>query len=309
MAFQWSVIQMRVFVTWILLHRQQQKGHFNVLTQVILGMVTIKMAAEVNLLRERWDLDHTALALAIIIDINSGERCWTSVICRPFQRQPGAVSIRGASLFAPSGADALTSPGQDGKPDEGFSSADLSLQHGSPLPPTRSMINPTEHQRLLSPLTLSFVSPFTLPPYLLPGHFVPVYFQICFPFSPRKSRYWVSVSSHYCLLTQPPCLSVRAHSYLRVLSHFFLLIAFPLHPDFTFTLFCLLVLSPGPRWFLSILATDAFISHHHRAVCHPQLTADSSAAFGGWGLNKSTYISLLHFLPLITSSDGKETHR
>lgn len=160
--------------------------------------------------------DHTALALVIIIDINSGERSWTLVICRPFQRQPWALSIRGASLFTPSGADALTSPGQDGKPDEGFSSADLSLQHGSPLPPTRSMINPTEHQRLLSPLTLSFISPFTLPPYLLPGHFVPVYFQICFPFLPRKSRYWVSVSSHYCLLTQPPCLSVRAHSYLCV---------------------------------------------------------------------------------------------
>lgn len=174
--------------------------------------------------------DHTALALVIIIDINSGERSWTLVICRPFQRQPWALSIRGASLFTPSGADALTSPGQDGKPDEGFSSADLSLQHGSPLPPTRSMINPTEHQRLLSPLTLSFISPFTLPPYLLPGHFAPVYFQICFPFLPRKSRYWVSVSSHYCLLTQPPCLSVRAHSYLCVLSHFFLLIPLPPSP-------------------------------------------------------------------------------
>lgn len=45
--------------------------------------------------------DHTALALVIIIDINSGERSWTLVICRPFQRQPWALSIRGASLSSP----------------------------------------------------------------------------------------------------------------------------------------------------------------------------------------------------------------
>lgn len=66
------------------------------------------------------------------------------------------------SPFSPSGDDALTSTGQDGKPDEGFSSADLSLQQGSPLPPTRSMINPTDVNvsclLSLSPHRLSFHS-------------------------------------------------------------------------------------------------------------------------------------------------------
>lgn len=61
------------------------------------------------------------------------------------------LTFAGRLPASPPGADALTSAGQGGKPDEGFSSADLSLQHGSLLPPTRSMINPAARQRLLSP--------------------------------------------------------------------------------------------------------------------------------------------------------------
>lgn len=41
--------------------RAATKGYFNVLTQVILCMVTIK-PADSNLLRERWDFEITLLS-------------------------------------------------------------------------------------------------------------------------------------------------------------------------------------------------------------------------------------------------------
>lgn len=141
------------------------------------------------------------------------------------------------------------------------------------------MINPAKRQRLLSPLTLPFIFPFTLPPYL--GRHI--LFPFVFPFVSHlhhlKGSYWLSVSSHYCPLTLPPCLSVSARSDLSLLSPPPPLAFFSLHPDFTFLLFFLLILSPHLHWYPTILAADTFISHHYPTVCHLRLTADSSVVF------------------------------
>lgn len=175
---------------------------------------------------ELWD--HTVLALVIIIDINSGERSWTRSHTSAISKTASSgFNIRLASPFSPSGADALTSTGQDGKPDEIFSCADLSLQQGSVLPPTRSMINPHQRQHLLSPLTLPFI--FSFHSVTTPGP------SILFPFvSP-----FVSCLGHLkavidCLLVHITALPPRRRYQHRVplsslrlisglLSHVFLL--------------------------------------------------------------------------------------
>lgn len=104
----------------------------------------------------------------------------------------------------------MTSAGQDGVPDEGFSSAGLSLQQGSPLPPTRSVINPTKHQHLLSLLPLPFSSlPFALPLYLriAAASSLPFAPSVCFSSSlPPQQPHSLSVSSHHCPPVLPACL-------------------------------------------------------------------------------------------------------
>lgn len=80
-------------------------------------------------------------------------------------------------LSSPSGADALTVAAaaaargwweQDSEPDEGSGSAAPSLQHGSALPLTRSMINPADvNVSSLPSLHLSFFPKAELP-FLLP---------------------------------------------------------------------------------------------------------------------------------------------
>lgn len=82
-------------------------------------------------------------------------------------------------LSSPSGADALTAAaaakgeedgrGQDSEPDEGSGSAAPSLQPGSALPLTRSMINPADVDvSSLPSLHLSFFFPKAKLPFLLP---------------------------------------------------------------------------------------------------------------------------------------------
>lgn len=151
------------------------------------------------------------------------------------------------SPFSPSGDDALTSTGQDGKPDEGFSSADLSLQQGSPFPPTRSMINPTDVNvsclLSLSPHRLSFHSATISRPS--------TFCSLLFLHVSHLCHLKVVAD---CLLVHVTTLPPSRRACLSVLpvisvccptsyscSFFF---SFP-HPDFTFMLFSLLV--PSPR--------------------------------------------------------------
>lgn len=254
--------------------------------------------------------DHTALALVIIIDINSGERSWTLVICRPFQRQPWALSIRGASLSSP--LLELMLWRLQGR------TASLMRVLAQQTCHSNTALLFLRHAQWLTPPNINVSCLLSLSPSFLPSLSRHICSQdILSPFIFRFASHFChgkavieSLLVHIIAFSPSRPVSLSELTLISVCcptSSFWSLS--PLHPDFTFTLFCLLVLSPGPCWFLSILATDTFISHHHCAVCHPQLTADSSAAFGGWGLSKSTYISLLHFLPLITSSDGKEVHR
>lgn len=246
--------------------------------------------------------DHTAFALVIIIDINSGgKEVELAVIPWPVQRQPWAVNIRRASPFSSPRADALTSVGQDSEPDEDFSSADLSLRQGSPLPPTRSMINPHQRRRLLSPLTHPFIFPFTLSPYLCPARFVR-------PFVSHLLHLKAAIDCWFTLLpSHPAIMSVCQWS---VWSPSVVLLP-PL------ALFC----TPSPRLHLQFFLSQCSLpqspliphysgsSHFHFSplsqLCGTRLSLLTHELRWGTKWKKSAQMSLLHFLSLITSPDWK----
>lgn len=69
-----------------------------------------------------------------------------------FKESLEQLTFAGHLFFLSPEADTLTSSGQDSEPDEALSSADLSVQQCSSLPPTRLMINPTMSMYLVSSL-------------------------------------------------------------------------------------------------------------------------------------------------------------